>query len=296
MGKTMNILGQYKNGNYSVTIYDDGTKIRENDLDNFEASFPECMDVKITDFCDMNCPYCHENSSLQGKRGDILSPKFLNTLRPFTEIAIGGGNPLAHSDLIPFLELLKSKNIVANITVNQAHFMRDQAFLRELVDKKLVRGVGVSLVKPNPEFISLLSGYPNAVIHVINGIVDIKDLNSLFGKGLKLLILGYKQFRKGVSFYSEEVENKKSELSRNMLRVLMGFDVVSFDNLSLKQLDVKKYMTPEAWKEFYMGDDGKFTMYIDLVEQKYAKCSVSTDRYDLTDDIEQMFSKVKLLD
>ena len=29
-----NLIGTYKNGNYTVQIYEDGTKIRENDLDN----------------------------------------------------------------------------------------------------------------------------------------------------------------------------------------------------------------------------------------------------------------------
>lgn len=42
----MNLIGQYKNGNYTVSIYDDGTKIRENDLDFFEPAFPESMDIK----------------------------------------------------------------------------------------------------------------------------------------------------------------------------------------------------------------------------------------------------------
>ena len=37
----MNLLGEYTNGNYNVHIFDDGTKIRENDLDNLKPSFPE---------------------------------------------------------------------------------------------------------------------------------------------------------------------------------------------------------------------------------------------------------------
>ena len=39
----------YQNGNYTVSIdLNTGTKIRENDLDFFDASFPESMDIKIT--------------------------------------------------------------------------------------------------------------------------------------------------------------------------------------------------------------------------------------------------------
>ncbi len=61
----MKLLGIYKNGNYTVSLFDEGTKIRRNDLDNFTPEFPECIDFKITDYCDMNCPFCFtENTQI----------------------------------------------------------------------------------------------------------------------------------------------------------------------------------------------------------------------------------------
>lgn len=81
----------------------------------------------------MGCPYCHEDSKLDGKHGDILNTKIIDTIRPFTELAIGGGNPLSHPDLILFLKTLKSKNIIANMTVNQNHFVSHQDLIRYLV-------------------------------------------------------------------------------------------------------------------------------------------------------------------
>ena len=47
----MNLLAKYKNGNYNVKIYDDGTKIRYNDLDNLTPEFAESNDVTITTVC-----------------------------------------------------------------------------------------------------------------------------------------------------------------------------------------------------------------------------------------------------
>ena len=45
----MNPWVSYQNGNYRVIINtENGTKIRENDLDYFEASTIESMDLKIT--------------------------------------------------------------------------------------------------------------------------------------------------------------------------------------------------------------------------------------------------------
>lgn len=36
------------NGNYQVMIFDDGTKIRKNDLDSLTPAFAESYDVTIT--------------------------------------------------------------------------------------------------------------------------------------------------------------------------------------------------------------------------------------------------------
>ena len=42
-----------------------------------------------------------------------------------------------------------------------------------------------------------------------------------------------------------------------------------------------------------MGDDGDFTMYIDLVKGEFAKNSTSLKRYKLLNTIEEMFEVVK---
>ena len=110
----MQPIVRYQNGNYTVTIDTrNGTKIRENDLDNLTPAFAENCDVKLTDRCDGNCQWCYEGCTSNGKHGDILSPKFLDTLHPYTELAING-NDLSHPDLIPFMYKMKEKNILKN--------------------------------------------------------------------------------------------------------------------------------------------------------------------------------------
>jgi organic radical activating enzyme len=289
----MNLIGEYRNGNYNVSIFDDGTKIRENNLDFFEPAFPECMDVKITNFCDAGCGYCHENSTTAGLHGNILQSKFIDTLPPYVELAIGGGNPLSHPDLIPFLRKLKNKNILANITVNQLHYEKSQSEIETLVSEKLVYGIGVSFLHFTENILSLLKKYPNIVIHIINGVANQKDIEKLYDKNLKLLILGYKNFRRGKDFYSSMVENKKNLMYENLESILKRFSVVSFDNLAIEQLNVKRFLSDEKWNEFYMGDDGKFTMYVDLVENKFARSSVSTNRYDVLPEIKDMFNIIR---
>ena len=293
----MKILGKYRNGNYIVTIGDDGTKIRETEYDEFIPEFAENCDCKITDKCDGGCKWCYEGCTPSGKHGNILGAKFLDSLHPFTELAING-NDLTHPDLISFLQKLKEKKVIANITVNQKHFERKQDFIRNLVDQKLVWGLGVSLVEATPEFLELIKQYPNAVIHTINGILSPTDIEKLSYKGLKLLILGYKYMRRGADWYDEEFESIKARqqwLKDNLDDIVSRFKVVSFDNLALEQLDVKKHLTKEEWNEFYMGDDGGFTFYIDLVENKFSKNSIAPAeaRFDLLDSVDDMFRVIR---
>lgn len=294
----MNILGEVKNGNYTMRLYNDGTKVRYNELDYFEPEKPESMDLKITNWCNMGCPMCHENSTPEGKHGNIMNMPFIDTLLPYTEIAIGGGDPLSHPHLVPFLKKLKSRNLIPNITVNQISFIDNIDFIQELVDKKLIYGLGVSLVDANDEFIEIVSKFPNAVIHVINGVVHPVQLELLANKNLKILILGYKEFRRGAVMYENQgatIEQLKSAFY-DLLPVIIEeewFKVVSFDNLAIKQLDPKRLMSDDEWSKFYMGDDGSFTMYVDAVNQEFAKSSTSTERWLLEDDIKPMFDRVR---
>ena len=278
----MKILGSYKNGNFRTAIFEDGTKIRETNDDEFQAAFAENMDIKITNYCDMGCPFCHEGSTTDGKFGDIMNEKFIDTLHPYQEVALGGGDATSHPDLIPFLQKLKDRKVIVNMTVNQIHFEKKQELIKKLVGEKLIYGLGVSLVTPTENFIKLIKQYPNAVIHVINGVLKPSDIQALENNNLKILILGYKHLRRGDDFYDIDHD------------IIEKFNVVSFDNLAIEQLNARRLMTDEEWNEFYMGDDGTMTYYIDMVERKFAKSSTAAfdKRYDLLDSVDEMFEQI----
>lgn len=292
------VIGVYTNGNYNVAMLSDGTKIRSCKEDKMIPAFPESMDVKITNKCDRNCPYCHENSKPDGKHGNIIDVTFINSLHPYTELAIGGGNPLDHPQLEDFLVYCKDRKLIVNMTVNQVHFEKEFERIKNLVSNKLIYGLGVSLVNPTSEFINMIREIPNAVIHIINGIVDRDTLRPLYDKGLKILILGYKEFRRGNTYHNGDagtlIDVRKNWMHDNISDIINHFDTVSFDNLAIKQLEIKNIMSPQDFNHFYMGDDGQFTMYVDTVKQEYAVSSVSTERYSYTNEtIEEMFAKIR---
>jgi len=59
------ILHSYQNGNTLVNLYNDGTKTREYEGEP-KPVFPESIDVKITNYCDAGCTFCHEKSTRLG--------------------------------------------------------------------------------------------------------------------------------------------------------------------------------------------------------------------------------------
>lgn len=292
----------YTNGNYHVMLNTKtGTKIRKNDQDFFEATFPESIDYKICNRCNMGCSMCHENSTPDGKLGDIMNVAFIESLHPYTELAIGGGNPLEHPELELFLKKCKELKLIPSMTVHQNHFIENIDFIRKLRDEELIYGLGVSVNNPTDELVSMLKEFPNIVVHLINGMSDKDVFEKLKDNNLKCLILGYKVFRRGADLYNHQaaarelIDLNKSWLYDTLPTIIEEewFNTVSFDNLAITQLNVRRLMTSEEWNEFYMGDDGTMTMYIDGVKNEFAISSVSPTRFSLLDNIEDMFTVVK---
>ena len=281
----------YRNGNYVVYFNTEtGDKIRNTMDPEFHPSFAENCDVTITDRCDGGCAFCYAGCTPNGKHGD-LNAKFLDTLHPYTELAING-NDLSHPDLIPFLERMKMKNIIVNMTVNQKHFERHFEFIQELQEKNLIHGIGVSLVTATNSFVKLLQTCKNTIIHVINGVFKQEDAVRLMGHNFDILILGYKTTCRGHDYllnHDDEIAQKQRWLYNNMQKMFDGFRTVEFDNLALEQLSVQNLVSAKVWRQHFMGDDGKFTYFINLVDGYFAKNSTSQIHYPLMDSADEMF-------
>lgn len=290
--------GVYKNGNSICKInLDNGTKIRETKDDYWDLAFPESLDLNIGNRCDGGCPFCYINATPNGIDAELLNVPFIDTLHPYTEVAING-NSVDHPQLIPFLEKLKNHKIIANITVNQKHFERNLDLIKKLVDDKLVYGIGISLVHPTPKFISQVKMFDNAVIHVINGVITPEQFETLADNDLKILILGYKNLGRGNKYMSDNLEDVIERMNytyNHLSELIPRFKVVSFDNLSIDQLDVKRVLSDDEWNKFYMGDEGTASMFVDLVTGKFGISSLcdESEMMPILDNIENMFDVIK---
>jgi hypothetical protein len=269
---TTNTIADYMNGNCHITLLADGTKTREWD-GAANPVYPESIDLKITDWCDVGCAWCHEKSNGTGRHAAVYNiMAIVDGLPRGTEIAIGGGDALSHPCIQDILHGFRSRGLIANITVSAMHAARvHTGLIRYLRQRHLIYGLGMSFDR-----MWWINGAEevaddNTVIHFIAGIH--RPLEAMAIQPRKLLVLGYKRYGRGESHYGPAVERRLSEW-RYWLRSVVNRGIASFDNLAIEQLGIRERFGEDVWQRNYMGDDGQFTMYVDAVNMAYSASSV----------------------
>jgi hypothetical protein len=277
------VITEYKNGNADIKLYDDGTRVIEYD-DVLNLDTPLNIDIKVSSQCDfgMNpktgkafCDFCHESATTNGKECDyeLLKDK-LNNLPKGIELAIGGNN--ITPNLYHFISWCYDMGYIVNLTVNQGHLKRDLIMLNKLIDNGLIKGLGVSyrsaLKFSVPEEIL---NYEHTVFHVICGIDSFSNVASLINNGVnKILLLGEKNF--GYNKGRVDLTTRKhKEWYWWVHKLFSMFNVVSFDNLALEQLNIKRFFTNNNWEVF---NQGEHSFYIDSVNGYFAPSSRSDDK------------------
>lgn len=115
-----------------VTVFcmHDGTKIRYSvdGVGEVYLSFPELVDIKITDYCPYGCSYCYQDSTVDGQHADSVHLKsmvdYLSSNGTF-ELAIGGGEPTLHPEFKQLVDYVTNKsNMVLNYTTRNLTFFK----------------------------------------------------------------------------------------------------------------------------------------------------------------------------
>lgn len=253
----------YINGNYQIKIYEDGTKIRETlDLE-FRPTRPESIDLNISNYCENNCSFCYLNATKEGTHAKLLNDEFLKQLKAGTELAINYAK--GHPELEEFLKEMKKRKIIVSMTVNERNY---EAGL-SLIEKKLVYGLGISVVEAKEEMLEKTKKFENVVFHIINKITKKETFEKL--KERKVLVLGFKEKGRAKSGFQTN-----RELEENLNFLMKNTKILVFDNLGLEQLKIKEKVKVEMWEKHFLGNDGKFSMYYDAVSKKAFKSSLET--------------------
>ena len=278
------LLYEYDNNNVHVEIFSDGTKIRDvPDDEPANPTYPESIDLKITNYCDYECHYCHESSDRNGDHAELGKlAGYLAPLNPGTEIAIGGGDPLSIGKhrLIDFTKILSHNlNLIPNITIKWSpQIGKHLDWLTKLVDINQLYGIGVSGVVPLGQ--QMYDAYPSIVHHVIAGYHDIDTIEQL----PKVLVLGYKFKGRSANLHPGLKKDVEDSLYEWYTHIPLYFksNMMSFDNLAIEQLNMRRFFNDEQWQKLFMGMDGSYTFYVDGVNMEYAISSTHVDRYPLT--------------
>lgn len=299
----MKLLAKYQNGNYTVRLFDDGTKIRMNNLDNLTPAFAESMDVTITEKCSGTaespiCKYCYLNCNETKPHGDLTNPIF-DTVHAGTEMAINA-NDMTHPGLKDFLIMMKDKGVIVNLTINQKHLYDNLETLINWQNNDLIHGIGISLAdSSDARLIPAIKQLKNVVMHVIDGCFTAIDLDRLADNNINLLILGYKIKGRGVEHYNrhkDEIEANIKYLSEHLLDYKNRYNGFAFDNLSTEHLDLKSKVSKDTWDSHYMGEEGAYTMFLDVVNNTYAISSMETKNvFPLkdTDTVDTIFKHIR---
>ena len=282
----MDTLYSYHNGNSVVKLFEDGTREISTLAPSFDFDYPLNIDIRCSTKCSFGynpkkgkstCEFCHESSRTDGKECDYtaLRQKLVG-LPKGIELAVGCNKATDNMDA--FLFWCRLNDYVVNLTINQGHIDKNYDRLRSWIDMGFIHGLGVSYrrnMKWNFGFCNYILCYPNTVFHVIAGIDDINDVLSLKDKGVKkILVLGEKDF--GFNTGKVDLTTKcHKEWYWWVKKLFTEFDTVSFDNLALEQLNIKRFLTPEQWNEFHQGE---YSFYINAVEKYFAPSSRSNEK------------------
>lgn len=273
---------KYRNGNASVWLdLRDGTRIIEYpDNEPLTLETPLNIDIRVSTQCPYGyntvtkkstCAFCHESALVSGQEChyEALLRVLMDAKLPRgTEIALGVNQ--ITDDLMQFVKNLWKLGLVVNITMNERYILEfGDTRLKEMLPYVFGLGISYRSLQGCLSLPDWIAEYPHTVIHVINGIDYFDDVKELGVKYHKLLVLGEKDFgfnRGKVNLDTKEHKQWKA----NIMQLTKIFDIVSFDNLGLQQLEIRGKITDEEYKSFYQGEH---SMYINAVEQYFAPSS-----------------------
>lgn len=269
----------YTNGNATINLTSDGTRTIEFEGE-LKLEYPLNIDIRVQTYCPLGynpttgkavCSFCHESASTTGTECDYtaLLAK-LDGLPKGIELAIGCN--VFTPGLFDFLKSCTERDFVCNLTINQLSLRNTNNTYKKLhtaIENGYIKGLGISYRQSPMEVHQDFLDYENTVVHVIAGIDDIHQVMKLPVK--KILVLGEKDFGFNEGKVDLTSQNHK-EWFWNIRKTFDIFDVVSFDNLALEQLKIKRFLPQKEYDKFYQGE---YSFYINAVDKYYSRSSRS---------------------
>ena len=180
-----------------------GNKVRlsfnADDPTPIAASAPELVDVKITDYCPFGCPFCYQDSTLEGKHATLENlvdvANKIAAAKVF-EVAIGGGEPTLHPDFITILRIFRNRGVVPNFTTRNLGWLNkpDAETILDLCGSFAFSAQTADEVRHLNE---ILADGIEPTIHIVMGTVDRETLAEMLdvisAADFDVTLLGWKR-------------------------------------------------------------------------------------------------------
>jgi hypothetical protein len=250
-----------------------GMKLRYADGDYLKSTTPELVDVKITDFCPYKCSFCYQASLPEGKHGSTSYIKrvidVLSSMSVF-EIAYGGGEPSDHPDFAEIIQHTAERGIVPNFTAFGVKWMRDERVIEAV--RRYVGGIGVSvhnvahIAKVDKAVDATAGSNVKVMAQHVFGTLPFEDTMKIVDRSPHVLMLGYKTVGFGSSFQPFEFSNGQvRELIKASKKLSVDTAFVDRYSEAMFECGINPILTASP--------EGKFSCYVDAVEQKMAPSS-----------------------
>ena len=248
-----------------------------------KSSYPELVDIKITDMCPYACAFCYMGSTSSGLHAKAETVNaFIRELssKNVFEIAIGGGEPTMHPYFVSILKYARLNNIVPNFTTKNLSWLRDPTQWVDIIRECGAFAYSADSKKDVVNLVSLLDtngiSRSKATIQIIPEVLSTWALDGILREagsyGMTVTLLGYKTTGRGAEYAENkldtdwlsvvtEIQEEGSKLPR------IGVDTILAASTDLSDFDPKLYTLEE----------GKFSMYIDAVGVKAGPSSFANE-------------------
>ena len=252
------------------TSFDTETGILFRSEDKKPAA-PEIIDLCCTNSCHAGCQFCYLSAIPEGQHSDLewIQQQILSLPEMPFEIAIGGGEPTAWPYLLDFINWCREQGIVPNAAIGPA---ANKDIAKQILKKDQLGSIGISVVPGmvgSLELLRLAKEHTEIPVraHCIMRKDWLEDWKAMAGilphyvGGV--VFLNFKPHGRGLA--SRELVPSLSDIQEifTTYNISIGFD--SCSSCALRHL-VPKELIDEC-------DGGKYSMFIDGVEQKFSQCS-----------------------
>lgn len=194
----------------------------------------------------------------------------------------GGGECTMHPNFIDILKLTRNYGIIPNFTTRDLSWLRDPKRWNPIMEYCGAFAVSCSDAKQIKQLAGLLEinniSEDKATIHIVMGTVSeytFKDMLEVAGSfGFRVTLLGYKTNGRGGNFnitpYDWWIEATK-EVRDEGCYVRVGIDTAL---ASQYEKEIKAAQVPDV---LFHTEEGKFSAYIDVVQQKIGPSSYCSE-------------------